>query len=328
LAQHVPARHRPNGAHLAGHPAYRAMESGRAHREDGGMDEATPRRGDPIVGTAAEGDSLRSHRERSHAVRPTPVRRQSRRRGRGPPASNGRIPLDAGTPPRTREIETAGQTPLRRVQPGTLHARAPGKEDRLHRAGRRFGDRPGARHEGVRRNVDLPRGRRRRLGSDRFRWPHQSPSRRPPVHPAKSGADERGGDRLLLRFFKRGALAPLPHRPHAAPVPRIRLGTIPIGEQEVRPGCHGRVKGDRGTLCADPGLSFRAPAPPPETRTARRTHRLVLAHPLAESRSLRHLSLAEGPPLRHARSRPHRVPHPVPLQQFPRHCGPDPRIPD
>ena len=53
-------------------------------------------------------------------------------------------------------------------------------------------------------------------------------------------------------------------------------------------------------------------------RLPQRDDRHLLAHPLAECRDLRHLSLARGDHRRAARQHHPRLPHPVPLQQLPR----------
>ncbi len=53
----------------------------------------------------------------------------------------------------------------------------------------------------------------------------------------------------------------------------------------------------------------------------------VLAHPLAEPGDVPRLPVGEGPARRHARQRPARVPHPVPLQQLPGDGGPHAGVP-
>ena len=53
----------------------------------------------------------------------------------------------------------------------------------------------------------------------------------------------------------------------------------------------------------------------------------LLAHPVAQLRGLRHLPVAARDPAGHARRRPDRLPHPVPLQQLPGDGGAGHRVP-
>ena len=67
------------------------------------------------------------------------------------------------------------------------------------------------------------------------------------------------------------------------------------------------------------GLSLRAAAAIREGGAARRDRLPVLAHPVAESRSVSRLPVGRGHPARPARQRSARLPRPVSLQQLPRH---------
>src|SRR5438128_1245063 len=136
-------------------------------------------------------------------------------------------------------------------------------------------------------------------------------------HEAAPGvADGGGGARLLLRVRKRGALAAVPHRAHAARVPARRLGQLPRGEPPVRRDGARRDQERRGAARPDPGLPLRAAARARQGGAARCARRALLAHPLAELRSLRDLPVAAGAARRHAGRRSRRLPHAVLLQQF------------
>ena len=102
-----------------------------------------------------------------------------------------------------------------------------------------------------------------------------------------------GGAGLLLRLRQRGPVAAVPHRAHAADVPRVRLGALPqrqpaLRRRRRRRGAHRRP--DRPGA----GLSLRAAAAHDPRAPAARDHHHVLAHPLAEPRGVRHLPVARG----------------------------------
>ena len=128
-----------------------------------------------------------------------------------------------------------------------------------------------------------------------------------------------GGGGLLLRLLQRGAVAALPHRAHAPAVPARRLGALPRGEREVR---RRRAGGDRGRRVADgphPGLSLRAAARRSSSASARTRASAIFWHiPWPNFEAFGICPWQRRAPARHARRRPHRLPHPVLLQQLPR----------
>ena len=130
-----------------------------------------------------------------------------------------------------------------------------------------------------------------------------------------------GGGGLLLRLLQRGPVAALPHRAHAPAVPAGGLGAVPRGQREVRGRGAGGDRGHRVADGPDPGLSLRAAARAHQARAPRRAHRDLLAHPVAELRGLLDLPVAGRAAAGHAGRRPHRLPHPVLLQQLPGHGG-------
>ena len=215
-----------------------------------------------------------------------------------------------------------GEAPARRrVQPRARAPRVARGSDRRGDPGERPRDRDGSGDAGVRRRLGGAgqRGRRPGIGR-RSRAASRAPGRSA-VHPAPRVAHGGGGGGLLQRLLERGALAALPHRAHAPAIPPGRLAPLPGGEREVR---RRRAGGDRGHGVADgpdPGLPLRAPARAHQARATGRAHRDLLAHPVAELRELQHLPVAGRAPPRHARRRPHRLPHPVLLQQLPRDRG-------
>ena len=123
--------------------------------------------------------------------------------------------------------------------------------------------------------------------------------------------------------FANEGLWPLCHIVHARPIFRPEDWRQYAGRQrEVR----GRgARGDRRDGRPgrpDPGLPLRPAAAAHQGEAARRPRRALLAHPVAERRSVRHLPLADGDPRRDARRRSGRLPHAVPLQQLPGDGGP------
>ena len=131
----------------------------------------------------------------------------------------------------------------------------------------------------------------------------------------------RGGGGLLLRLLQRGPVAALPHRAQPPALPAGGLGAVPRGQREVRGRGAGGDRGHRVADGADPGLPLRAAAGPHQARAAGRAHRDLLAHPVAELRGVLDLPVAGRAAAGDAGGRPDRLPHPVLLQQLPRHGG-------
>ncbi len=127
---------------------------------------------------------------------------------------------------------------------------------------------------------------------------------------------------------QRGPVAALPYRLRAARPSASRTGAIykavnrRFADVVVRGG--DLRKSDR----AGAGLSFRAAAAHDPQPPAQGDHRDFLAHSLAQRGNLRDLPLARGNPRRPARLVDPRLPHPLPLQQFPRRRRPLHREPD
>ena len=108
-------------------------------------------------------------------------------------------------------------------------------------------------------HLDRPRRRQRRPRGGRRERPRAGASRQPLLPDPPRLAHEGGGSGLLLRLRQRGPVAAVPHRAHAAGVPRGRLGALPRGEPALRRD--GRV----GIAHAQPdrpraGLPLRAAA--------------------------------------------------------------------
>ena len=116
-------------------------------------------------------------------------------------------------------------------------------------------------------------------------------------------------------------MAIVSHRSRAPRLPNVRLGAVSKGQPGICPRRGRRINGARSHR-PRARLSLR-PAAEDDTRSTPGGHdHLLLAHSLAESRSVRHLPLARGSARRHARQQYPRVPHPVSLQQLPRHRRP------
>ena len=182
-------------------------------------------------------------------------------------------------------------------------------------AGQRPGDRARADHARVRRRVGRARQRQRRSRGGRAHRPADPTIPLYTLRRVWLTEEEETG--LLLRLRQRGAVAALPHRARAPAVPRRRLGAVPRGERALRRRARGGDGEGRAADRAGAGLPLRAAAAAHQAGAAGRASGALLAHPVAELRGVRHLPLAGGDPARHARRRPRRLPHPVPLQQLP-----------
>ena len=114
--------------------------------------------------------------------------------------------------------------------------------------------------------------------------------------------------------FSNEGLWPLCHITHTRPSFRAEdWGYYQTVNKKFAQATLEELRGRRRTLNSDPGLSF-CPAPSNDQRRAPGCPSgSFLAHPLAESRILQHLPLAEGTSARHVGRRPHRLSHPVSL---------------
>ncbi len=135
------------------------------------------------------------------------------------------------------------------------------------------------------------------------------------IRPAAHLAQPRGGEGLLLRLRQRRHVAAVPCRPCAPGVPGIRLGALPDRQPALR-RCRRRRGPRRGSGRPGAGLPLRAVAGDDSRPPAPGDHPDFLAHPLAEPRILRHLSLAAGDSRGHARQHDPRLSHPLPLQEL------------
>ncbi len=266
-------------------------------------------------------EPVRPHRARGHGAGQEPPAGAGGRRGRGRAAPDRPDPVDG------RAAQAVRQDAARRAAAGGgLQPRAdqPRLEGRPHpgdHAGQRPRDRDGSGDARVRRHLGRA-GERRRGPGDRGRA--RSPSRaarRPALHAQARLAHAGGGGGVLLRVLQRGAVAALPHRAQPAAVPPGGLGALQGGQREVRRRGAGGDRGHRVADGADPGLSLRAAARAHQARAPGRAHRDLLAHPVAELRGLLDLPVAGRAAPGHAGRRPHRLPHPVLLQQLPGHGG-------
>ena len=113
-----------------------------------------------------------------------------------------------------------------RAPDGAVRVRPPGERPR-HRA--RAGD---AR---VRRRVGRARQRLGRPRRGRRARPRPRAARRGVLRAPARVAHRGGGARLLLRLRERGALAALPHRPHAARLPRRGLAPVRARQPRASP---------------------------------------------------------------------------------------------
>ena len=120
-------------------------------------------------------------------------------------------------------------------------------------------------------------------------------------------------------------VAALSHRLRAPAVRRYGLASVREGESPLR-RCgdrRGRRRPRRGVRA---GLSLRAAAAIRQGSAPRRDGVPVLAHSVAEPRSVPRLPVEGRHPARPARQRPARLPRAVSLQQLPRHGGSRARV--
>ena len=189
--------------------------------------------------------------------------------------------------------------PARRRGPGRLQPRALHPRPRRRRASRSSGRRAAWSPRSNRSCAPAPApGSRTAAARPTARWSTGATASRVPPdnprlpHPARL-AHRRGGGRLLLRLRQRGAVAALPHRPRAAGLPRRGLGAVRAGQPPLRRAWWSTRRAPRPDR-AGAGLSLRAAAAHDPRAAARRDHHHVLAHPVAESGGVRHLSVARG----------------------------------
>src|SRR5439155_7379277 len=142
-------------------------------------------------------------------------------------------------------------------------------------------------------HLDRARGRLRRSRGGGPARPRGGAAGAAGVSASPRLADARAGGGLLLRLRERGTLAAVPYRARASDFPHVRLGAIRHGQPSVRPRRGGGSEVVRPHR-AGPGLPLRAVAENDPGGAARRDHRVVLAHSVAESGGIRDLSLARG----------------------------------
>ena len=134
-----------------------------------------------------------------------------------------------------------------------------------------------------------------------------------------------GGAGLLLRLRQRGPVAAVPHRAHAADLPRRRTGSTTDGERSFADAVVEEAQHRRPDR-AGPGLPLRAAAAHDPRARCRDATIVTFWHipwpnPEAFGICPWREELLDG----HARQHDPRLPHPVPLQQLPRHGRPLPR---
>ena len=116
--------------------------------------------------------------------------------------------------------------------------------------------------------------------------------------------------------FSNEGLWPLCHVAHARPVFRAEdwAHYVSVNRKFADAVCQEVDRDDPIVLVQDYHFAPGA-ADDPRDAAARHDHH-VLAHPVAERRALRHLPVARGADLGHARLEHRRLPHPAPLQQL------------
>ena len=210
-------------------------------------------------------------------------------------------------------IVVSNREPYIHVRDAGLGPGAAAGERPRHRA--RAGD------AGVLGHVDRARQRLGRPRRRRRARPHRRAARRPGLPAAPDLAHAGRGGRLLQRLRQRGPVAAVPHRARAAHVPLLGLRRLPQGQRALR-----RRGGRRGALEGPDrpraGLPLRAAAADDPRAAAARDDHHVLAHPVAQPRGVRDLPVARRAARRTAGQQHPRLPHPVPLQQLPRHRRP------
>src|ERR1700723_2820619 len=127
---------------------------------------------------------------------------------------------------------------------------------------------------------------------------------------------ERGGERALLRFFKRRLMAAVPHRAYPANFSRLGLASLSGSEPRICRSCAARNCGCGASAGAGAGLSLRIAAAHGEGSAARRARGDLLAHSVAESGSIRHMSVATRTGEWAAGRGLDRIPDPGALRQF------------
>ena len=287
-------RHRPAvlarlGARAACAAARRRdPASGRQRDPRAATDRARPARADPRPGTPV-----------------SPARWQPATLDPGPAAG------DAAR--RTARPRHHRRQQSRAVHPRTYAAGHPGAEPGQrpgHRA--RTGDARLFRHlDRARQRFRRPRDRR----CERSRRRAAGEARLP----AAPGVAQRGrGEGLLQRICQRGDLAPVPQRARASHLPVERLRALSHRQCALRRRGGRRVPHRRSDR-SGAGLPFRAVAANDPRPPAQGDGHHVLAHPLAEPGVLRHLPVATRAARWPPRQQHPGLPHPVPLQQLPRH---------
>ena len=241
-----------------------------------------PRRCQPLRVAGARGLAPGAQ----HAARPG-----RRRAGSGAAPGRGEH-LDRGASEAVRPPPAQRPAAGRRLQPRAGEPRVAGRPDPRPGAGERSRDGDGSDDARVRRRLGRARQRRRRPRDRRHARATRRSGGRSALHPAARLAQQGRGAGLLRRLLQRGALAALPHRAHAADLPAGRLGLLPRGEPEVRRHRAGPDQGRRVAARPHPGLSLRAAVGAHQGRASRRPRRHLLAHPVAQLRGVRDLSVA------------------------------------
>ena len=203
-----------------------------------------------------------------------------------------------------------------------IHVRR-GDRIEVSAAGERAGHRAGAGHARLLGDLDRPR---QRLGGPGGRgqrttgsWSRPECRRTPSAGSGCTDEEEAG----YYYGFSNEGLWPLCHIAHVRPTFRTADWKQYIAGNRKFARRRGRGGEDGRSHRAGSGLPFR-PAAEDDPREAAERHRHhLLAHPLAEPGGVRDLPLARGTARRAPRQQHPGLPHPVPLQQFRRHRGPD-----
>ena len=242
-----------------------------------------------------------------------------RRGGGGRAAPDRPDPVDRGAAQAVRQDAARGAAAGGGLEPRALHPRQEGGPDPGNAAGQRPGHRARAGHAGLsaapgsRMAAATPTGRP---------WMRTIASGCRPTSPrtpcGASGSPPRR-KRLLLRVRQRGAVAAVPHRPRAP------ASSAPSDWPQYR-----RVNQRSPTRCSrrrqrrpdgpGAGLPLRPAAADDQARSCPTRPSLIFWHiPWPNSEAFAHLPLAGRAPARGCWAAPPRLPHPVPLQQLPRH---------
>ena len=197
--------------------------------------------------------------------------------------------------------------------------------DRVDAAGKRPRHRARSRDARLRRHLDRARQRQRRSRDLRRARPRDGAARSAVVHAAARVADAGRRAGLLLRLRQQRPVAALSHCLRASRIRRCGLAAVCESQPPVR-GCGDRRGRRRSRRRLRAGLPLRVAAAIREGSAPRRDRVPVLAHPVAESRSVSRLPVGRGHPARAAGQRSARLSRPVSLQQFPRHRRSRPRV--